>query len=314
MRYAAIDIGTVTARLLIADVDAAGLHPLTYESNIVNLGAGVDATGALDPQAIDRVCATVERYMEKVAQASSEKPVQVRCLATSASRDASNADVFVERMAQLGVEMMVISGVREAELAFLGASADFPGEALLVSDIGGGSTELIAGVAGEGIVHSHSFNIGSRRATERCIVNDPPTKEELRAIADWAAPQFATFFEELKQRGFTYERYIAVAGTSTTVVSIAEAMDPYDRDRVHGARVSAGTLDAVVDRLAGMALEQRCNVVGLQPNRAPIIVAGMTILQQVLKASGLSSFTTSETDILEGIVMDAARTDGVLAC
>ena len=161
----------------------------------------------------------------------------------------------------------------------------------------------------QGIVHAHSFNIGARRATERLLLSDPPTAEEQEALAAWVREEFTPFFEELRALNFVPERYVAVAGTSTSVVSVRDAMDPYDPERVHGATVSADELAVVTDRLAALPLEQRREVVGLLPKRAPIIVAGMRILQQVLALSGLPSFTASETDILEGIIMDATLED-----
>lgn len=307
MRYAAIDIGTVTCRLLVADVDARGIHDICRRSEITNLGAGVDATGALSEDAIERVSAQVAEYKSIIDAITAEgEPVQVRAMATSASRDASNADEFAARLAEVGVELSVIPGDKEAELSFLGASHDFVGEKLLVSDIGGGSTELIAGVAGQGIVHAHSFNIGARRATERLLHGDPPTGEERATLAAWVQEEFAPFFAELHELGFVPQRYVAVAGTSTSVVSIDKALDPYDPAVVHGSEVSAKVLDAVAQRIYHLPLEQRKQVVGLQPNRAPIMVAGLVILQQILALSGLPSFTASETDILEGIILDAA--------
>ncbi len=308
MRYAAIDIGTVTARLLVADVDEQGaLHELYRRSEIVNLGAGVDETGMLAPDAIDRVCAVVAQYRTAIDELSGDELIVVRCLATSASRDARNADEFANRLAELGVELSVIPGEYEAQLSFLGASGSFLGERLLVSDVGGGSTELIAGVAGEGVVYSHSFNIGSRRATERLLQSDPPTRAEQEDLAAWVQEEFTPFFNELQSLGFVPQRYVAVAGTATTAVSIDRGMEQYQPDVVHGSAVDAETLDALIRHLAALPLEERVKVVGLQPKRAPIIVAGFIILQQVLKLSGLPSFTASETDILEGIILDSAK-------
>ena len=310
MRYAAIDIGTVTARLLVADVDAQGrLHELCRRSEIVNLGAGVDETGMLAPDAIDRVCQVVVQYRAAIDELSQDEPMVVRCLATSASRDAGNADEFAKRLADLGIELDVIPGEYEAQLSFLGASGSFIGERLLVSDAGGGSTELIAGIAGEGVVHAHSFNIGCRRATERLLKTDPPTAEEQAALAAWVREEFTSFFDELRAMDFVPQRFVAVAGTATSAVSIDKVMEVYDSRAVHGTEVSAETLASITNRLAAMPLEDRMKVVGLQPKRAPVIVAGFIILQQILALSGLPSYTASETDILEGIILDsAART------
>lgn len=307
MRIAAIDIGTVTCRLLIADCSADGMHELYRRSEITNLGEGVDACGALQPGAIDRVCSQVEEYLEAIQRFSSpENPIVVRTMATSASRDASNCNEFSSRLAELGIDLSVIPGQREAELSFLGASAGFTGQRLLVSDIGGGSTELIAGIAGQGIVHAHSYNIGCRRATERLLHSDPPTLQERTALAEWVQSEFSSFFAKLDELQFVPQRYVAVAGTSTSVVSIHQNMEVYDRAAVQGTVVDAATLDEVAQRLYALPLGQRKQVVGLQPNRASIMVAGLVILQQVLALSGLPSYTAGESDILEGIVLDAA--------
>ncbi len=306
MRYAAIDIGTVTCRLLVADVIDGEVRDLCRRSEIVNLGAGVDAEGTLSADAIDRVCAKVEEYLALVGTYAGDGPVQVRCMATSASRDARNADEFAARLAALGVDMSVIPGEREAGLSFLGASMGYDGERLLVADIGGGSTELVAGVGGQGVVHAHSFDIGCRRATERLLHSDPPTEEETRALEEWVHGEFAGFFDELAGKDFAPERFVAVAGTATSVVSISQEIDPYDPKRVHGQKVDAATVDQVYRRLASMPVDQRSQVVGLQPKRAPLIVAGLIILRQALVLSQLPAYYASETDILEGIVLDAA--------
>lgn len=306
-RFAAIDIGTVTCRLMVADVDKDGLHELCHRSEIVNLGAGVDATGALSAEAIDRVCVVVDEYCRIIQSYAESAPVTVRCVATSASRDASNADEFVQRMAQLGVALSVIDGSREAELSFLGVSSSFAGERLLVADIGGGSTELIVGTAGQNVLHAHSYNVGCRRATERLLKGDPPTAAELDALGAWVRDELGGFFDEVAKLDFAPERFVAVAGTPTSVVAIDQQLVPYDPVRVHGQAVPVATLDRVLGDLACMTLEQRKQVAGLQPQRAPVIVAGMVILREVLALSGLPSFTACETDILEGIILDAAN-------
>ena len=306
-RYAAIDIGTVTCRLFIADVDEGGLHELVRRSSIVNLGEGVDATGVLKPQAMERVRACVAQYQEIIeSYASPDCPIALTAVATSASRDAENADEFARILAGEGVQLSVIPGTREAALSFMGASCDFVGERLLVVDSGGGSTEVIAGVGGEDPLVAHSFDIGCRRVTERLLAGDPPTDEELQAARELCQRNFQPFFDRLADRGFVPERMVAVAGTATSVVSVHEAMDPYDSSRVHGYCVSRDVLHEETRRLAGMTLEQRRTVTGLQPDRAPVIVAGMEILGQVLDCSGLGSFTVSESDILQGIIMAAS--------
>lgn len=309
-RYAAIDIGTVTCRMLVADVADGRVTALDREYGITNLGEGVDATGALKPEAIERVTRQVEKYLDTLDTfRTAEQPdIPIIAMATSASRDASNASDFVERLRQLGIELTVIPGEREAGLSFAGATAAFPNETLLVVDVGGGSTELIVGRAGEEPQMVHSFNIGCRRVTERFFHSDPVAASEIAEADAWMRPQFATYFDEMAARGITVDRIVAVAGTATSIVSINLAMTEYDSSRVHGTQVPKATLDAVRDRLAAMTLEERRHVAGLDPQRAPVIVAGAIILEAVVELAGTDGYTVSEADILEGIVLDASKT------
>ena len=308
-RYAAIDIGTVTCRMLVADIDGQGrLRELDREYEITNLGEGVDSTGMLDPQAMERVAAAVGRYrrvLDSLSPAGSP-PIQVTAMATSAARDAGNADEFAALLARLGVELTVIPGQKEAALSFKGASSDFPGERLFVVDIGGGSTEVVAGPAGGEPVRSRSFNIGCRRVTERFLAADPPSAAELDGARDWVLREMGPFFDELRGSGFSADRLVAVAGTATTVVSVRERMEVYDSARVHGAQVSRAELEGVHDLLRSVPLARRERIVGLDPGRAPVIVAGMVILRGVLDLARADSFTVSESDILHGMILDAA--------
>ena len=308
-RYAAIDIGTVTCRMLVAEVDDAGIRALHRAYGITNLGEGVDASGALKPEAIDRVEAQLREYLAVLDTfRTPEQPeIPIIAMATSASRDASNADEFVARLRALGIELTVIPGEREAGLTFAGATAAFPGETLLVVDVGGGSTELVVGQAGQEPQMVHSFNIGCRRVTERFFHTDPPAAGEVAAADAWMRPQFQEYFDEMAARGIGIDRLVAVAGTATSVVSMHKAMAVYDTTQVHGAPVTKATLDEIRDRMLGMTVEERRHVVGLDPDRAPVIAAGMLILEAVVEIAGTDGYTTSEADILEGIVMDAAR-------
>ena len=308
-RYAAIDIGTVTSRMLVADVDDNGIHTLDREYGITNLGEGVDATGRLKPEAIDRVEAKIREYLETLESFKTpEHPeIPIIAMATSASRDASNADEFVERLHGLGVELTVIPGEREAGLSFAGATAAFPGETLMVVDVGGGSSELVVGRAGEEPLMVHSFNIGCRRVTERFFHSDPPALAEVAAANDWMRAEFQWYFDEMRERGIVLDRMVAVAGTATSVVSMHKNMAVYDSSKVHGAPVSKAVLAEVRDRMLEKTVEQRRHVVGLDPDRAPVIAAGMVILCAIVDLAGTDGYTTSEADILDGIVMDAAR-------
>lgn len=310
-RYGALDIGTVTCRLLVADVEDGRIIDVDKEYAITDLGVGVDATGRLSEAAIERVLACVDRYLEVLARYDTpEHPVRrLIAMATSASRDAANGPEFAARLAERGITLAVIPGSREAQLTFLGASSDFPGENLLVVDIGGGSTEVVAGRFGEDPIASHSFNIGCRRVTERFFHDDPPTPDQMDAARQWIRETMAPYFEGLATAGFAIDRVVAVAGTATSVVSIREAMETYDSSRVHKAVVAAGELAAIEERLAAEPLEERRTTVGLDPKRAGVIVAGFVILEEVLALAGADAYTASESDILHGMIFEAARED-----
>lgn len=308
-RYGALDIGTVTCRLLVADVEGGSLTEVAKEYAITDLGVGVDATGRLSEKAMGRVLACVDRYGEVLARC--DTPDHPLCgliaMATSAARDAANADEFAGRLAERGVTLTVIPGEKEAALTFAGASADFPDENLLVVDIGGGSTELIAGCAGAAPVASHSFNVGCRRVTERFLRDDPPAPDALAAARAWVRETMAPYFEALAENNFAIDRVVAVAGTATSVVAIREALAVYDSSRVHGAQVTAPELRAMGERLAAVPLEERRATVGLDPKRAGVIVAGLVILEEVLALAGADGYTASESDILRGMIWEAAK-------
>ena len=307
-RFAAIDIGTVTCRMLVADVADGRVAELAKEYAVTNLGEGVDATGELKPEAMQRVACTIDRYLAvRDSFVDEEHPsIETLVMATSASRDARNAADFRQLLAQRGVELSVIPGQREAALSFMGASCDFTGERIMVVDIGGGSTEIIVGEAGGVPEASHSFNIGCRRVTERYFQTDPPTSSEIESAAQWIAEEMRTYLDKLKADGYGACRVVAVAGTATSVVSMREKMAVYDSNRVHGAIVTRADIDSLLGELAGKTLEERQSVVGLEPQRAPVIVAGVLILQQIMEVLGAETLTVSERDILHGIILDAA--------
>lgn len=310
-RYGALDIGTVTCRLLVADVEDGRIIDVDKEYAITDLGVGVDATGRLSEAAIERVLACVDRYLEVLARYDApEHPVRrLIAMATSASRDAENGPEFAARLAERGVMLAVIPGSREAQLTFLGASSDFPDEKLLVVDIGGGSTEVVAGSFGTDPVASRSFDIGCRRVTERFFHDDPPTPGQMDAARQWIREAMAPYFEGLADIGFAIDRVVAVAGTATSVVSIREAMETYDSSLVHKAVVTADELRTIEERLAAEPLEERKVTVGLDPKRAGVIVAGLVILEEVLALAGADAYTASESDILHGMIFEAARED-----
>ena len=304
-RYAAIDIGTVTCRMLVVDADESGLHELAREYAITNLGEGVDATGELKPEAMERVVRAIDGFLAvRDSLSTPDHPViRTVAVATSAARDARNAADFAARLRERGIELSVIPGAREAALSFSGASIDFSGERLMVVDVGGGSTEVVMGMGGAEPVCAHSFNVGCRRVTEKFLASDPPAPEELARARAWIREQMASWFADQAKEAASLERVVAVAGTATTVVSIRERMETYDSTRVHKARVSRRELLEVYERLAALPLSKRMQVVGLDPKRAPVMVAGLLILLEVLDLAGIDAFTVSETDILHGITL-----------
>ena len=304
-RYAAIDIGTVTCRMLVVDVGESGLHELTREYAITNLGEGVDATGELKPEAMERVVRAIDGFLAvRDSLSTPDHPViRTVAVATSAARDARNAADFAACLRERGIELSVIPGAREAALSFSGASIDFSGERLMVVDVGGGSTEVVMGMGGVEPVCAHSFNVGCRRVTEKFLASDPPASEELARARAWIREQMASWFADQAKEAASLERVVAVAGTATTVVSIRDRMETYDSSRVHKARVSRQELLEVYERLAALPLSARKIVVGLDPKRAPVMVAGLLILLEVLDFAGIDAFTVSETDILHGITL-----------
>ena len=173
----------------------------------------------------------------------------------------------------------------------------------MVVDVGGGSTEVVMGTGGAEPVCAHSFNVGCRRVTEKFLASDPPAPEELARARAWIHEKMASWFADQAKEAASLERVVAVAGTATTVVSIRDRMETYDFSRVHKARVSRQDLLEVYERLAALPLSARKKVVGLDPKRAPVMVAGLLILLEVLDFAGIDAFTVSETDILHGITL-----------
>ena len=222
MLYAAIDIGTVTCRLLVCKFERGVQQELVRECRIVNLGIGVSKTGILQEDAIERVVSCVKEYCELVraiAQKEEVPSIPIGAVATSASRDARNACELVSRLHELGVDLLIIPGEVEADLSFRGASAEFPGERLVVVDVGGGSTEVIFGSAQEGVLFSHSFNIGCRRITEMFLASDPPRIEELANARKFITSELHSVLG-IRFEGFCPDQVVAVAGTATSVVSV----------------------------------------------------------------------------------------------
>jgi exopolyphosphatase / guanosine-5'-triphosphate,3'-diphosphate pyrophosphatase len=299
VRVAVVDIGTNSTRLLIADVDpgAASVHELVRRSEVTRLGAGVDADGVLAADACERVYARLDEYAAAIAEHDCEANLAVL---TSAVRDAANgrefADVVHDRY---HLDARVLSGDQEAQLTFLGAMSDRPAseERTVVIDIGGGSTEFIVGARRATLFHT-SLPVGVVRMSERHIHNDPPHAGELDELALEVRDVLADGLPASEREPVA--RAVAVAGTATSAASIDQSLDPYDPARVHGYELKLATVDALRTRLATLDEPARRAVVGLNPDRAPTIVAGMIVLAEALRAFALDRAEVSEHDILYG--------------
>jgi exopolyphosphatase/guanosine-5'-triphosphate,3'-diphosphate pyrophosphatase len=301
-RIAVVDIGSNSTRLLIADViDGRVRAELTRRTNVTRLGAGVDTDRRLREDAMARVYATLDLYREEIREHDVDRAVAVL---TSAVRDAANGAEFAQSVHdQYGLEPHILAGDDEARMTFLGATSERDPDdrtPTLVIDIGGGSTELVIG-AGAEISFRVSTQAGVVRQTERHLHSDPPTAAELTALSEDVGAILRAGVPEQQTAAVT--RAIAVAGTATSLAAIAQALDPYDPARVHGYAISAAERQRIEGELAAVPLEQRRRVPGLDPARAPTIVAGVVILGEVMRLFGLERVEVSEHDILRGAAL-----------
>jgi exopolyphosphatase / guanosine-5'-triphosphate,3'-diphosphate pyrophosphatase len=299
MNRAVVDIGTNSTRLLLAVVEGGRVgEVLERRTAITRLGAGVDADGRLNDEAMGRVYSVLDDYGKLIERHGADKAVAVL---TSAVRDAANGEEFARTVRERwGLEPHVLSGDEEARLTYLGATSERdPSDRTptVVIDIGGGSTEFVIGTGGEMTFHV-SNQAGVVRQTERHLHSDPPTTEECEALARDVRSILSEGVPEKWRRAVGHA--IAVAGTATSVASIAQELEPYDPDKVEGYVLTEEELREIRDRLAGLTLDQRRLVRGLHPDRAPTIVAGTIILLEALALLGLHEFEVSEHDILRG--------------
>jgi exopolyphosphatase/guanosine-5'-triphosphate,3'-diphosphate pyrophosphatase len=288
VRVAAIDQGTNTTRLLVADVDDGRVREIVRRTEITRLGEGVDERHRLLPLPVARVrnCLTAYRREAELLGA-----VRTLLVATSAVRDAENGEAFLGEVEwSYGFATQLLSGDEEAELMLRGVGTIEPGT--LVLDVGGGSTELVT------LDSRTSLDVGAVRLTERFLHTDPPTDEELEACAQ----HVRALLPHLDAKGA-----VGVAGTITTLAALDLGLDEYDRERVHGHQLSREGLERQLQRLAALPLAERREVPALEPKRAPVIVAGAVIAREVLAAYGLDTLTVSEHDILDGIALAAAE-------
>ena len=328
MLLAAIDIGTVTARLALAQVEDGRVIRMAKYTEIVNLGEGVDKTKRLLPEAIHRCVGCVSSYVDHARKEGAEAVV---CTLTSAARDAENAPDLGMGLASLGLEPMIIPGEIEGALTFLGVSHDFENHRILVADSGGGSTELVVGtLAGQAAAHSagqsatqvagqqpggqqldinfvESVDLGCRRLTERFNLSaDHPSAEDINGAHKMAAQMMSEAIGRAQQQCAAPELLVGVGGTATSFIAIRDHLDPYDPSKVHLNHISIDEVTQIEGLLASKTLKEREDITGLQAKRAPVMLAGTILLAELMKNSGFKHLVVSESDLLFGLVIIAA--------
>lgn len=298
-RAAAIDVGTNSVRLLVADRAPDGLDEIERDLVITRMGQGVDASRKLADSAIERTVRAIADYHRRATDAGAGS---VRIAATSAVRDSSDRQRFVDAVREAtGLTPEVLTGEQEAHLSFLGAvtrlEADGP---FLVLDVGGGSTEFVRGT--KDVEAWTSSDVGSVRLTERHIEHDPPTGQELEAVAADADRAV----EEAKRRvGGDAATLIGLAGTITTLTAVSLGLDGYDRERIHHATLTAQVVRRLTDQLAGMTNDERRKLPVMPPGREDVIVAGALITVRVMEGFGFEKLIVSEADLLDGLVLSS---------
>jgi exopolyphosphatase/guanosine-5'-triphosphate,3'-diphosphate pyrophosphatase len=303
MRVAAIDCGTNSIRLLVADLDpdVGTLVEVDRRMTIVRLGQDVDRTRRLAPEALARTFAACDDYAAVVRDTGAER---VRFVATSASRDVENRDEFVAGVRQrLGVDPEVVTGDEEATLSFVGATRELAGSGLaepfLVTDIGGGSTELVLGTPGAGPTAARSVDVGCVRMTERHLHDDPPTAEQIAAARADVEAAVALAGETVPLA--EARTLVGLAGSVTTVAAMAMDLPAYDRDRIHHSRIPSADVHRVADRLLAMTRADRAALPFMHPGRVDVIGAGALVLAVLLENVPVDDVVVSEHDILDGI-------------
>ena len=337
MLLAAIDIGTVTARLALAQVEDGRVIRMAKYTEIVNLGEGVDTTKRLLPEAIHRCVGCVSSYVDHARKEGAEAVV---CTLTSAARDAENAPDLGMGLASLGLEPMIIPGEIEGALTFLGVSHDFENHRILVADSGGGSTELVVGtLAGQHAAQDagqsagqpaaqgagqqlggqqlggqqldinfvESVDLGCRRLTERFnLSSDHPSTEDIDGAHKMAAQMMSEAIGRAQQQCAAPELLVGVGGTATSLIAVRDHLDPYDPAKVHLNHISLDEVLQIEGLLASKTLKEREDITGLQAKRAPVMLAGTILLAELMKNSGFKHLVVSESDLLFGLVITAS--------
>ncbi len=302
-RFAAIDVGTNTVLLTVAERRGAALAPVVERAEITRLGRGVDASGRLDPAGIRDTVAVLAAYAAEARALGAEI---VACVATSAARDAANgAEFFEAARAAAALAPEVISGDEEARLVYASAWRDFGGAgALAVLDVGGGSTEFTVG-DGPSPRDRTSLQVGAVRLTERHVRGDPPSPAELgtlrRAAQDALGPLAAM------AASLGPARLVGVAGTVTTLAAVEQALPAYEAERVHGSTLTLASADALVARLAALTVRARAALPGMEPKRADVILAGAIVVVEAMRAAGFDRLTVSDRGVRWGLLHDRVR-------
>ena len=295
-RVAAVDLGTNSTRLLVADVENGSLDEVSRRLTITRLGEGVDERRRLLPVPIARVRNCLADYRRELESLGADRTL---CIATSAVRDAENGEAFLGEVEwSYGFTTRLLTGAEEAAMMIRGVTTGRPPlDGVLVVDIGGGSTELVFAADGE-VAFSTSLDVGCVRITERFLSSDPPTRPELAAAGGYVR----SLLPQLEASSA-----IGVAGTVTTLGTLDLGDAEYDPAKTHGHRVSVAAVEEQLKRLAAMTTEERLAVPGIEPGRAPVIVAGIVVLREVMTTYGLDEIEVSERDVLHGAAFAAAE-------
>jgi exopolyphosphatase/guanosine-5'-triphosphate,3'-diphosphate pyrophosphatase len=295
-RVAAVDLGTNSTRLLVADVENGRLDEVSRRLTITRLGEGVDERRRLLPVPIARVRNCLAEYRRELESLGAERTL---CIATSSVRDAENGEAFLGEVEwSYGFATRLLSGEEEAAMMIRGVTSGRPPlDGVLVVDIGGGSTELVLAETGD-VAFSTSLDVGCVRITERFLGSDPPSRPELAA----AGAYVRSLLPELAATAA-----IGVAGTVTTLATLDLGDSEYDPERTHGHRMPLASVEEQLERLAAMTTDERVGVPGIEPGRASVIVAGIVVLREVMRAYGLEEIEVSERDVLHGAAFAAAE-------
>lgn len=311
-RVAVLDIGTVTARLAVAEVENGRVEHLGKRSTIVNLGQDVDRTHRLAADAEHRLLSCVDEYLAELDGSGVEA---ICCTLTSAARDAENSAELLEALDKRGLRAQVIPGEVEGSLTFLGVAQDFPHRRILVADNGGGSTELACGTLENGHIRLEfvvSTPVGARRLTEKFLsAGDPPSDEAIAAAHDFAAEQFAPHIPWTPGSANQPSTLVVTGGTATTLVALEKELEPYDSSKVHLSELSEATVSVLERELAARTVAERAELPGIQPKRAPVILGGTVAVHELMRRAGFETLTVSESDLLVGLsLVSAATLDG----